>query len=285
MAKGKGFWFKFNPVDFIGGTDLMTHEQAGAYIRLLCYQFTDKGTLTMRRIKFVLGADFERLWPELQDKFVEVEGGFLNERLAVEMDHIAVIATQNRQNGALGGRPKKTERLLNEKPNGYEKNNRSNSNSISNSDSSMDETKGESIVIPMNDDTRIFLAGNSAKNSEAAKIEKEFRQLFDVNFEQKGNPASARAALVQAAEQIKQAERLPLGLACEKIVEQAARWRICTMLEGTARKFWPNCETWLIEGGWQKDYEALAESIRRDKAKISEKPLDIAFNQSGAEIL
>lgn len=285
MAKAKGFWFKFVPSDFIGGTDLMTHEQAGAYMRLLCYQFTDRGILTMRRIRFVLGADFERLWPEIEDKFIEVEGGFLNERLAAEMDFATEKAEKNRENGAKGGRPKKTERLSNEKPNGYEKENRYNCNYNSNSDNSMDETLGENLVIRDKDDTRLSLSENSARNSEAAKIEKEFRQLFDVNFEQKGNPASARAALVQAAEQIKQAERLPLGLACEKIVEQAAKWRVCMMLDGTAKKYWPNCETWLNEGHWQKDFEALAASIRRDNATITEKPLDRAMRQTGAEIL
>lgn len=280
--------FLFYVDRFLGGTLGMALAQKGAYITLLCLQF-NKGFLELDDIENVIGRDFDTVWPKIKGKFEEIEPGIFQNQFMHETREERLRLSKTRSEiGKTGGRPK-SEKEAKEKQIPKQKKTNSfvlgDSNSNSNNLNSMDETLGESKVIPMNDDTRLSLSANSAKNSEAAKIEKEFRQLFDVNFEQKGNPASARAALVQAAEQIKQAERLPLGLACEKIVEQAAKWRVCMMLDGTAKKYWPNCETWLNEGHWQKDFEALAASIRQEKAGIQQKPLDAAFNQAGAQIL
>lgn len=77
----------FYPVDFLHGTHFFSHEQVGAYIRLLCWQ-ADAGHLSLGDIKKIIGdAIWESIWEAICCKFKQDEHGlYFNERLDKEKE-------------------------------------------------------------------------------------------------------------------------------------------------------------------------------------------------------
>ena len=78
--------FDFFYRDFVHGVRLLDAESIGAYIMLLCHQF-DEGVIprnrrVIERICQCSAEDMDRIWPKIQGKFTEVDGGFINERMA-----------------------------------------------------------------------------------------------------------------------------------------------------------------------------------------------------------
>lgn len=94
MAKDPAFLFY--PNDYIGGTMGMTLEEKGAYVELLMLQF-NKGAFTIKQAQKVLGNEFERLWSELKEKFVEENEKFFNKRLEQEREKRADNAKKNKE--------------------------------------------------------------------------------------------------------------------------------------------------------------------------------------------
>lgn len=84
MAKDPAILWYYK--DYLTGTEEMTFEEQGAYMRLLCKQ-ADKGPLSMDLIKKTLKRSFEKLWPAISEKFkVDEDGNYFNERIALEVD-------------------------------------------------------------------------------------------------------------------------------------------------------------------------------------------------------
>ena len=82
MAKDPAFLFYVT--DFNDGTQDMTNEEVGAYLRLLLFQFS-QGHLPIERIKRKLGSDFDKLWDVLSKKFVkDANDNYYNVRLQEE---------------------------------------------------------------------------------------------------------------------------------------------------------------------------------------------------------
>jgi uncharacterized protein YdaU (DUF1376 family) len=83
MAKDPAVLFYTN--DFLTGTGHLSRAEKGLYIELLCYQ-QQKGPLTYDFICKVSGADFDKIWPAIKDKFHCENGLFFNKRMIEEAE-------------------------------------------------------------------------------------------------------------------------------------------------------------------------------------------------------
>ena len=112
MSKDPAFLFYSN--DWVAGTVDMSFEEKGAYIELLALQHLKKGSFTEAQARKRLGEAYERVWPELSDKFEteEIEGAthYYNERLREEVDKRANYTKSRRANL----KTKKTENHMDE---------------------------------------------------------------------------------------------------------------------------------------------------------------------------
>ena len=103
MAKDPAFLFYYS--DFLVGTDDLTNEETGAYIRCLCFQAA-KGPLTEKHmIKICYSSDVHN---SIKKKFTrQPDGTFLNERLQIEIEKRAAFSESRRQNRMNKGKTKK----------------------------------------------------------------------------------------------------------------------------------------------------------------------------------
>jgi uncharacterized protein YdaU (DUF1376 family) len=94
MAKDPAFLFYYQ--DFLVGTDDMTNDEVGAYIRCLCHQ-ASKGSLTDKHMmKICLSSD---IYKSVVSKFsVDEDGSLFNERLRIEVLKRAAFAESRRNN-------------------------------------------------------------------------------------------------------------------------------------------------------------------------------------------
>lgn len=97
MAKDPAFLFYYQ--DFLVGTEFMTIEETGIYIKMLCH-LADKGRLSKQHMQSICKAyEFTEL---LQSKFkIDEEGYFYNERLREEVEKRRKYA-ESRRNNAKG---------------------------------------------------------------------------------------------------------------------------------------------------------------------------------------
>lgn len=84
----------FYTSDFLSGTFTMTDEQVGKYIRLLCLQH-QKGRLTEKDMLSICKAYDAEIW----DKFDQVDGFFINDRMYNESIRRSKF-TESRRNNA-----------------------------------------------------------------------------------------------------------------------------------------------------------------------------------------
>lgn len=87
----------FYPADFMVGTQLFNFEERGAYIYLICLQFF-RGRLRKEEIKKALGADYERLWAVLSEKYKTDGELFWNERVEIEREKRSRFTDSRRKN-------------------------------------------------------------------------------------------------------------------------------------------------------------------------------------------
>tara|TARA_R100000697_G_scaffold77271_1_gene89464 strand:- start:413 stop:1255 length:843 start_codon:yes stop_codon:yes gene_type:complete len=106
-------WYLFTD-DFIAGTQHLTNQQIGIYIRLLCWNWNKRccGIPNDKDIYYRIGnciTDQERVSCEtiIKEFFVEVQGIYQNERQLQEFLYITKRIEASKENGKLGGRPKK----------------------------------------------------------------------------------------------------------------------------------------------------------------------------------
>lgn len=99
--------FPFYSSDFILGTMLMTAEEVGAYIRMLCWQW-EQGSVPSSpdKIKRITGVSFAKLSAVVEKFDEDSDGNLKNFRMEeVRTDRENFMEVQ-RQNGKKGGRPK-----------------------------------------------------------------------------------------------------------------------------------------------------------------------------------
>lgn len=106
MAKNKDPAFMFYPSDFMVGTFLMSNEEVGKYIRLLCLQH-QQGHFTEEEFNS-LGGDNNKI----RAKFIQDDQGlYYNDRLDEEILKRAAYKDKLRANGSLGGKSKAKAKL------------------------------------------------------------------------------------------------------------------------------------------------------------------------------
>ena len=93
MAKNKDPAVLFYTSDFLSGTMLMTYEQKGKYITLLCLQ-RESGHLTEEEMLQICGTKDTKIWA----KFVtDDEGKYFNERMEREVERRAAFTESRRR--------------------------------------------------------------------------------------------------------------------------------------------------------------------------------------------
>lgn len=102
MAKDPAFLFYSS--DFLSGITDLTMEERGQFITLLCVQH-QKGFLTEKTIRLLVGS----VSVDVMSKFrLDENGNYYNERLKLESEKRNKFTESRRNNGNLGGRPKKS---------------------------------------------------------------------------------------------------------------------------------------------------------------------------------
>lgn len=94
MAKDPAFLFYYQ--DFLVGTELMSNEETGVYIRILCH-LADKGSLCLEDMQSICkGYAFTK---RLRSKFLQDENGlFYNDRLRFEVEKRKNYTQSRREN-------------------------------------------------------------------------------------------------------------------------------------------------------------------------------------------
>jgi len=106
-------WYLFTE-DFIAGTQHLTNEEIGIYIRLLCWNWNKRcsGILNNENTYYRIGncitdSEKESCKSILKQFFVLIGSHFQNERQLQEYLYITKRIDASKVNGKLGGRPKK----------------------------------------------------------------------------------------------------------------------------------------------------------------------------------
>ena len=106
-------WYLFTE-DFIAGTQALTNEEIGIYIRLLCYNWNKRCSgIPCDNMKYYRIAscftesEKESCHKILEQFFIQVGEHFQNERQLQEYLFITRRMEASKENGKLGGRPKK----------------------------------------------------------------------------------------------------------------------------------------------------------------------------------
>ena len=106
-------WYLFTE-DFIAGTQHLTNEEIGIYIRLLCWNWNKRcsGILNNENTYYRIGnciteSEKQSCLNILEQFFVLIGHHYQNERQLEEYIYITRRQNASRQNGRLGGRPKK----------------------------------------------------------------------------------------------------------------------------------------------------------------------------------
>ena len=106
-------WYLFTD-DFIAGTQALTNEEIGIYIRLLCYNWNKRCSgIPCDNMKYYRIAscftesEKASCHKILEQFFIQVKDHFQNERQLQEYIYITRRVEASKLNGKLGGRPKK----------------------------------------------------------------------------------------------------------------------------------------------------------------------------------
>lgn len=98
--------FQFYAQDFLTGVMYLTNEEKGVYITMLAKQWTD-GKIPKKRLRFLVGFDWENFSEELKEKFKDYGEYIVNERLELEREKKENFIKKQQENGKKGGRPPK----------------------------------------------------------------------------------------------------------------------------------------------------------------------------------
>ena len=100
--------FSFYAQDFLTGVIYLTNEEVGIYVKMIAKQWTDK-KVPKKRLKMLIGYEWEELSSELKEKFVDKGDYVINKRLEKERIKKSNFIERQKENGKKGGRPKKTQ--------------------------------------------------------------------------------------------------------------------------------------------------------------------------------
>lgn len=95
--------FLFYSQDFFTGVATLDWEERGKYITLLCLMH-QQGRMDEKTIRFLVGSVSDNLKRKFR---IDEQGLWYNDRLEQEVEKRAKFTASRRENGSLGGRPKK----------------------------------------------------------------------------------------------------------------------------------------------------------------------------------
>lgn len=115
--------FKFFYQRFLTSTVGWKEEEQGAYLRLLIVQFDQGGIPPDTESIGAISPVARKIWDKkLKNKFQHVnnDGTLFNKVMAGIRNEAIEKRTVNRENGGMGGRPKKNRTVISGKPNGFQ---------------------------------------------------------------------------------------------------------------------------------------------------------------------
>jgi uncharacterized protein YdaU (DUF1376 family) len=116
-------YYKFNIADYRKDTGHLSTIEHGIYRQLIDWYYLDEKPIptethvVFRRLRLGSDIEFESLQNVLSDFFVEEKTGYVHKRIEVEIKDYHGQAEKNKNNGKLGGRPKKTQSVISGFPN------------------------------------------------------------------------------------------------------------------------------------------------------------------------
>jgi uncharacterized protein YdaU (DUF1376 family) len=113
-------YYKFNIADYRKDTGHLTTVEHGIYRQLIDWQYLHETPIpletdmVMRRLRLVTG-EFINLQNVLSEFFKKTEKGYIHQRIFMELKDYQEKTEKNKINGKLGGRPKKTQVVIEKK--------------------------------------------------------------------------------------------------------------------------------------------------------------------------
>jgi len=116
-------YYKFNIADYRKDTSHLTTIEHGIYRQLIDWYYLDEKPIPLetqvvsRRLRLGSDMEFSSLQNVLSDFFKEGKTGYVHKRIEVEIKDYQEQVEKNKNNGKLGGRPKKTQSVISGLPN------------------------------------------------------------------------------------------------------------------------------------------------------------------------
>lgn len=116
-------YYKFNIADYRKDTSHLSTIEHGIYRQLIDWYYLDEKPIPLetqvvsRRLRLGSEVEFSSLQNVLSDFFKEGKTGYIHKRIEVEIKDYHEQAEKNKNNGKLGGRPKKTQSVISGLPN------------------------------------------------------------------------------------------------------------------------------------------------------------------------
>jgi uncharacterized protein YdaU (DUF1376 family) len=121
-------YYKFNIADYRKDTGHLSTLEHGIYRQLIDWYYLDEQPIpaetqvVARRLRLGSEMDMHSLKMVLSDFFVLGKNGYVHKRIDVEIKDYHENAEKNKNNGKLGGRPKKTQSVISGNPNDSQNN-------------------------------------------------------------------------------------------------------------------------------------------------------------------
>lgn len=167
----------FYTQDFLTGTLLMSDEQKGKYITLLCLQHQN-GKLSERDMLKICGAFDEDIW----NKFIEQEGYFYNRRMLLETEKRNNYTESRRNN--LSKKSKHMDEHMEQHMNSHMENENENED-ININEEENKKKKIKKFIIPTIEEVEVYF-GENGYSMEAAHKAFNYYSLADW-YDSKGN--------------------------------------------------------------------------------------------------
>jgi len=111
-------YYKFNIADYRKDTNHLTTIEHGIYRQLIDWYYLDEKPIPLetqvvsRRLRLGSEMELSSLQNVLSDFFKESKTGYVHKRIEVEIKDYHEQVEKNKNNGKLGGRPKKTQSVI-----------------------------------------------------------------------------------------------------------------------------------------------------------------------------
>ena len=111
-------YYKFNIADYRKDTSHLTTIEHGIYRQLIDWYYLDEKPIPLetqvvsRRLRLGSEMEFSSLQNVLSDFFKQGKTGWVHKRIEVEIKDYHEQAEKNKNNGKLGGRPRKTQSVI-----------------------------------------------------------------------------------------------------------------------------------------------------------------------------